>query len=104
MKYIIVGLGNPGDEYSDTRHNSGKIMLDALLKEINAEPYEFNKKINALVTDGKIGKSDVMLVAPQTFMNKSGQSIASLVTTMGKVSLKKAEKMIVIYDDFQLPL
>ncbi len=103
MPYIIAGLGNPGEEYSGTRHNTGRIILDHLRKEFSirqpADDFEFNKKINAQTAQAKIGKEKVTLVAPETFMNNSGKSVAQLVK-----SIKAAEKLIVIYDDFNLPL
>lgn len=95
MSYIIVGLGNPGQEYENTRHNTGRIVLMSLTDD----EFSFNKKINALVSEIKIGKDKVKLIAPETFMNNSGKSLLSLVK-----SVKAAEKLVVIYDDFNLPL
>lgn len=99
MPYIIAGLGNPGAEYENTRHNAGRIMLDTVRKAFEGEDFSFNKKANALISEIKIGKEKVTLVAPETFMNRSGASIGSLVK-----SVKAAEKLVVIYDDFNLPL
>ncbi|HEY4503635.1 MAG TPA: aminoacyl-tRNA hydrolase [Candidatus Paceibacterota bacterium] len=103
MSYIIAGLGNPGKEYEGTRHNTGREALLSLSKSLSAsssdEEFSFDKKINALVLEIKIGKEKVMLVAPNTFMNKSGTAISKVVK-----SVKSAEKLIVIYDDFNLPL
>ncbi|MEN9524200.1 MAG: hypothetical protein RL536_269 [Candidatus Parcubacteria bacterium] len=99
MPYIIVGLGNPGEEYQNTRHNTGRMILDNVRKEYSKEEFTFNKKINALVAEGKIGKEKVTLVEPETFMNNSGKAVAQLVK-----SVKAAQKLIVIYDDFNLPL
>jgi len=95
----IVGLGNPGEEYKKTRHNTGRIILDIIRKKIDADEFEFNKKINALVSEGKIGKEKVMLIEPETFMNKSGLSLKPLI-----LSKKKAESLVVIYDDLDLPI
>ncbi len=95
MAYIIAGLGNPGQEYEKTRHNTGRIILQSLTDE----EFSFDKKINAQISELKVGKEKVRLVAPDTFMNNSGKSIAYLVK-----SVKAAEKLIVIYDDFNLPL
>jgi len=99
MSYIIAGLGNPGEEYEGTRHNTGRIVLDFIRKEFGKEEFEFDKKLNALTAEAKIGKEKVKLVAPETFMNKSGSAIGQLVK-----SVKAAEKLVVIYDDFNLPL
>lgn len=98
MAYIIAGLGNPGEEYENTRHNTGRIILDFVQKEYGGD-FSFNKKLNAQVSEAKIGKEKVTLIAPETFMNLSGKSIAPLVK-----SIKAAEKLVVIYDDFSLPL
>lgn len=99
MSYIVAGLGNPGEEYEETRHNAGRNALFYLAKEIGAEDFQFNKKINAEMSEGKIEKERISLIAPNTFMNKSGQAISLLIK-----SPKSAEKLIVIYDDFNLPL
>jgi len=121
MSFIIVGLGNPGQEYEGTRHNTGRDMLFAFAKSIgaaeNAGEFKLDKKLRALVAKGEVGQKSgkgkkvesVMLIAPETFMNKSGASVGPLIngTAVGagaKPNLKKAEKLIVIYDDFNLPL
>ncbi|MFA6601996.1 MAG: aminoacyl-tRNA hydrolase [Candidatus Paceibacterota bacterium] len=98
MPYIIAGLGNPGEEYVNTRHNTGRIVLEAVRAEFGGD-YIFNKKLKAQVSDGKIGKEKVTFIAPDTFMNNSGKAVGLLVK-----SVKAAEKLIVIYDDFSLPL
>ncbi len=95
MGYIIVGLGNPGEEYENTRHNTGREMLFALTDH----DFKLDKKINALISEIKIGKEKVKLIAPETFMNKSGSAVGKVVK-----SIKAAEKLVVIYDDFNLPL
>ncbi len=99
MSYIIAGLGNPGGEYKNTRHNAGRIVLEYFRKSRDFSEWEEMKKNKALVSCGKIGKSKVMLLEPDNFMNNSGKSIAPIVT-----SAKKAEKLIVVYDDIDLPL
>ena len=99
MAYIIVGLGNPGDEYEGTRHNTGRMMLDKLASAHDFPDFSVDKKLRALVSKGKIADEATLLVKPETFMNHSGTSVAPLIT-----SLKKAEKLIVVYDDFNLPL
>lgn len=99
MPYIVAGLGNPGEEYENTRHNTGRIVLDALREEYSKEEFKPNKKLNAIVSLGKIGKEKVTFISPETYMNNSGKSISQLVK-----SVKAAEKLVVIYDDFNLPL
>lgn len=100
MSFVIAGLGNPKEEYENTRHNTGRIVLDNIRKEFDGSDFVFDKKLNALVSEMKIGKKNkIKLVCPETFMNKSGLAIAKIVK-----SVKSGEKLIVIYDDFQLPL
>ena len=97
MAYIFVGLGNPGTEYEETRHNTGRMLVSAFGKIHGAE-WKIDKKINAQVSKVKVGKTLVTLVLPETFMNNSGKSVKFFVT-----SIKSAEKMIVVYDDLDLP-
>lgn len=97
MAYIFVGLGNPGDEYKLTRHNTGRILLEGLAKSLDAE-WKVDKKLNSTVSKVKIGKTPVTLVLPDTFMNNSGKAVKPLIT-----SVKGAEKLLVIYDDLDLP-
>lgn len=98
MKYIL-GLGNPGEEYENTRHNAGRIILDIVRKTFDGGDWERSKVHEALVSEVKIGKQNVMLLMPETFMNKSGASLRKLVT-----SKKKAEDLLVIYDDLDIPI
>jgi len=99
MSYIIAGLGNPGEEYAGTRHNTGRIVLDLIRKELDGAEFIFDKKLNAQTAEVKIGKEKALLVAPDTFMNNSGKAIGQLIKNK-----KAAEKLLVIYDDFQLPI
>lgn len=95
----IVGLGNPGEEYVGTRHNVGRIICEMLRKRFEGEDFEQNKKLKALTSEIVVGKKKVLLVEPETFMNKSGISVAPLVK-----SKKALEDLIVIYDDLDLPI
>jgi PTH1 family peptidyl-tRNA hydrolase len=97
MSYIFVGLGNPGEEYIGTRHNTGRMILEWFGKANDAE-WKYDKKINAQVTKFKVGKSPATLVLPDTFMNNSGKSVKPFIG-----SVKAAEKLMVIYDDLDLP-
>jgi peptidyl-tRNA hydrolase, PTH1 family len=97
--YIVVGLGNPGEEYVDTRHNVGRMVLDAFIKKNDCSAWEMNKRLNALESEARMGKNKALLLKPETFMNKSGDSVKSLIT-----SRKKAETLVVIHDDLDLPL
>lgn len=95
--YLIVGLGNPGREYRNTRHNIGFLAIDALAKSLNVTLGKVQSK--ALVGQGKIGSNKVILVKPQTYMNLSGQAVSGLLNFY-KIS---AEHLIVIHDDIDLP-
>lgn len=99
MSYVIVGLGNPGEEYKNTRHNTGRIVLEYFQKNKNFSDWEEKKKNKVLISSGKIGKSKVVLLEPDNFMNNSGKSIAPIIT-----NAKKAEKLILVYDDMDIPL
>ena len=106
MTYTFVGLGNPGKEYENTRHNTGRIVLDAVAKAFDAGEFSFDKKMNSLITKGEIGKEKATFIEPETFMNNSGKALASLVKvkTDKKLKMKTADNLVVIYDDFQLPI
>lgn len=97
--YYIFGLGNPGEEYGNSRHNAGRMAVLAFVKKNDFDEPKFDKKINALVADGKIGKESVKIVLPETFMNKSGVSAKWLIK-----SKKDAAKLIVCHDDLDLGL
>ena len=97
--YVIVGLGNPGEEYRETRHNTGRMALEYVRKKFDLPELVQSKKMKALVVEGKIGKEKVLLLEPETFMNKSGLSVATVVK-----SKKAAEHLVVIYDDLDLPV
>lgn len=96
---VIVGLGNPGKEYDKTRHNAGRSAVELLAKQEGFDEFVFNKKANALVSEGKIGKEKVTLVLPETFMNKSGTAVAAFVK-----SVKAAKSLLVLQDELDLPL
>ena len=99
MSYIFVGLGNPGEEYKDSRHNTGRMILLALHSSLSdAGEWKYDKKLNAQVSKVKIVGKSVVLVLPETFMNNSGKCVKQLVT-----SIKSAEKLMVVYDDLDLP-
>ena len=74
---LVVGLGNPGDEYQNTRHNIGFDAVDLLHQKFSGTP--FRAKYKALVSECKIGGKKVMLAKPQTYMNLSGEAVAEIV-------------------------
>jgi PTH1 family peptidyl-tRNA hydrolase len=113
--YIIVGLGNPGEEYKNTRHNVGRMIVESFAKnaqkfaekcdtkkaakQTGFEDFSFNKKYNAQCATGEINGEKTMLLLPETFMNKSGKALETLIT-----SVKKAEKLVVVHDDLDLSI
>lgn len=97
--HIVVGLGNPGEEYIGTRHNTGRMALEVFRKQNDFSDWEENKKYGSLQSEGKLEKEKVLLLEPETFMNKSGKALADLISNP-----KKAEKLVVIHDDLDLPL
>ena len=96
---IIVGLGNPGTEYKNTRHNTGRLVLDIFRQKNDLPDWKENRKLKSLVSAGKIGKTKISLLLPDTFMNKSGEAVSKLIK-----SKKVAENLVVIHDDLDLPL
>jgi PTH1 family peptidyl-tRNA hydrolase len=105
--YIIAGLGNPGEEYKETRHNAGRIAAEYFAKASELPEFSLNKKYLSLVSSGEIKgkagkknvKEKVMVLLPETFMNKSGNAVKGLIT-----SVKKAAQLIVIQDDLDMPI
>ena len=91
--YIIVGLGNPGDKYTETRHNVGFRCVDLLIKDLNAGPEK--NKFQSLVYDAEIKGHKVLLQKPLTFMNNSGAA----VTEAARFFKVPFDKVIVISDD-----
>ena len=95
--FLVVGLGNPGEEYTDTPHNAGFMVVDRLA-EMHA--IRVNRKDSkALIGLGEIAGKPVMLAKPQTFMNLSGTSVAPLMEKHGFAAVD----LIVIWDELNLP-
>ena len=95
--YVVVGLGNPGDRFAQTKHNIGFATVDYLAEQLNIKINRIKHK--AVIGEGSIGGEKVLLVKPQTFMNLSGQCVMDIVNFY-KVPLAN---LIVIYDDIDLP-
>lgn len=96
--YLIIGLGNPENEYKNTRHNMGFDTINVLSKKYNIE---MNKsKFDAICGDGIIENEKVILIKPQTYMNLSGKSAIQFVNFY-KVNM---QNVIVIYDDMDVDL
>ena len=98
MKYLIAGLGNPGKEYENTRHNIGFKVIEYINKEYGGE-FILDKKTNSEISEVKMGGKKVLLAKPQTFMNKSGEAVKGLAK-----SLKfKVSNLVIIHDDLDIP-
>lgn len=96
--YIIAGLGNPGKEYTGTRHNVGYDTLERLAEKYNVK---LNKlKFNSVYGETTVNGEKVMLVKPVTYMNKSGIAIDEII----KFYKIPVENLIVIYDDIDIPV
>ena len=93
---VVIGLGNPGEEYQDTRHNAGRNIARAFAKKNGASAFVYNKKAAALVSEGKLKKAMVSIILPETFMNKSGKTVEALKIKPGRLLL--------IHDDSDLEL
>lgn len=122
---LIVGLGNPGKEYENTRHNVGFLVLDQIIKKTKKqkskgknqkysifsniqysniqyfEPFKLVGKFKAEIAKLKFGNQDILLVKPQTFMNLSGEAVKKIVDFY-KVNPKN--DLIVVHDDVDIPL
>ena len=104
---LIVGLGNPGEKYEDTRHNLGFLVLDHLLKELNSSKIDWEKSTKlkseilpfTLITKDK-REEKLLLARPQTFMNNSGMSV-HLIMDFYKI---EPQDLWVVYDELDLPL
>lgn len=91
---LIVGLGNPGKKFENTRHNVGFMAVDIFAKNNGFPEFVLQKKANALISE----LDSVILVKPETFMNESGKAIQEIIKQ------NPAESIIVIHDDIDLPI
>jgi PTH1 family peptidyl-tRNA hydrolase len=99
MSWVIVGLGNPGEEYALTRHNAGRLALEFFAKKTDASAWKEDKKSQSLTTGARIGSQILALVLPNTYMNKSGAAVGKFVK-----SVRAAERLVVIQDELDMPL
>lgn len=93
---IIVGLGNPGQEYSKTRHNVGFMVIDAIAAHLGVSNWK--NKFEAQIAECKIGSDAVLLVKPQTYMNLSGNAVGAIMRWY-KLNV---EDVIAVYDDMDI--
>jgi len=95
--YLLIGLGNPGREYRDNRHNLGFMVIDRLIVRLNARGMKVQSK--AIVTTANYEGRKLIFAKPQTYMNLSGQSAQGLLNFY-KISV---ENMLIAHDDLDIP-
>lgn len=98
MSALVIGLGNPGDKYADTRHNVGQMVLDELARRSHAT-LSVHKKTHTRATTVRIGDQPVALGAPLSYMNLSGGPVSALA----KYQSVDPESVIVIHDELDIP-
>ena len=96
VEFIIVGLGNPGTKYENTRHNMGFMAIDTLAEKVGADIKKLRFK--SLTAEAMVGGRKVLLMKPTTFMNNSGEAVVEALNFY-KLS---TEKLLVLYDDISL--
>ena len=96
---IIIGLGNPGEKYGNTRHNIGFMILDEMAEKLEAT-FHLKKGFNSEIIDLEYNHTTVKLVKPQTYMNDSGLAV-SKIKNFYKVS---SRNILVVHDDVDLAL
>jgi peptidyl-tRNA hydrolase, PTH1 family len=96
--YLIAGLGNPGAEYSHTRHNAGFLAIERFGRKFGAE-WKLEPRFDARVAKVAAGASRIVLCEPETYMNRSGEAIAALALFY-KIPI---ERLLVLLDDADLP-
>lgn len=99
--FLIVGLGNPGKQYANTRHNAGWLALDHLAAAWGVGEWKDQQKFLCSVAEAVVGGSTVLLVKPTTFMNRSGECIRKLIDFY---KLDASKQLLVLCDDIDLPL
>ncbi len=95
--FYIVGLGNPGSKYENTRHNIGWTVLDAIREHCGFSSLHESSKFSGRVSEGTIGQKNVTMLYPDTYMNNSGAAVVKFVPK------KETERLIVVHDDIDLP-
>ncbi len=96
---LIIGLGNPGKEYQNTRHNVGFLFADALISNIQYPISKLDKQINAEIVKGTLDKKRIIVAKPQTYMNNSGVAVQALINFYKL----KPSHLIIIHDDKDIP-
>lgn len=97
---LVVGLGNPGDEYARTRHNAGRWVVDELVNRHDGR-LRRARRLQATVCEVSVLGLRMALAAPVTWMNESGRAVAPLVRRFG---LRELERLVVVHDELDLPV
>lgn len=97
---LVVGLGNPGDEYASTRHNAGVWVVDELVRR-HGHRLRRARRESALVDEARVGDQRVVLAVPTTYMNESGRAVGPLVRRHG---IEDLARLVVIHDEIDLPV
>jgi len=98
---VVIGLGNPGREYENTRHNAGFMAIDVLSNAYGQGEWKDLQKFEAFAQEARIGVAPVLLVKPRTFMNLSGDSARKIVNFF---KLDPSFQVLILCDDIDLPL
>jgi PTH1 family peptidyl-tRNA hydrolase len=96
---LVVGLGNPGPEYADTRHNVGFRCVEELARRSDARWTDRSHDLDCLISTAQIAHLTLVLAKPQTYMNRSGAAVHGLLRKLGI----PREQCLVVYDDMDLP-
>ncbi|MCH8741811.1 peptidyl-tRNA hydrolase [Patescibacteria group bacterium] len=128
--FLIVGLGNPGKKFQNTRHNIGRLVINSWQLASRFLDFRIEKRLNALISKGVLDKKQIILALPETFMNNSGKAVKSLTTRyppearlakggkipargetpavgeirQGRRQRRQNTSLIVVHDDIDLPL
>ena len=95
---MMVGLGNPGNEYAGTRHNVGWMLVDALAEHLGINEWRSREK--GMVAEGRIGSEKILLVKPLTYMNNSGECVGPLM----RWYKLEPEDIMAAHDDMDIPI
>lgn len=98
---FIIGLGNPGEKFKNTRHNVGFMVLDKFAEKNNFPEFKMKKKSNAEISEKNFGVKKVLLAKPQTFMNESGKAVRQITKPY---NLTPKPLIIIVHDDIDLPI
>lgn len=100
--FWLIGLGNKGDQYNNTRHNVGFMVLDQIMSSYKFSAWK--SKLHSMISEGYIENEKMFLAKPQTYMNLSGEAVHAIISYYKLPPQEVSEKLIVIHDDIDLAL